>query len=242
MAHACPECGHEVEYRDAEVRLLTGTCTGCGKSLTVVAGAEVAAGAPAEGAAPAGAAPSADAPRCAECDTPLIVRTAGPTSLEAECPQCATTLTFVQPGDAEDDEDDADEEEDDDEATPAPAPRAPRYDRPRDDRPRGPRGPDRGFDRPPARPCRQCGAPLRFSTNPRGEVVGECDACGNRFTLPPRRDEGGFRGGGKGPPRGRYGSGDRRGPPRGRPYGRPPPRYGDRDDDRRKRRRPRDDD
>ena len=51
---------------------------------------------------------------------------------------------------------------------------------------------------PRARPCRECGAPLRFSTGPDGAISGECDACGNKFTLPPKRE--GFRGGSRGPP------------------------------------------
>jgi phage FluMu protein Com len=231
MARSCPDCGHDVEYAEADARILTATCEGCGKALTVVAGIELTPGTGAAAAA-APAAPSPDGPRCEECDTVLIVRSGAAGSLEAECPECETTLTFVRPSETEGD---------DDERPSAPAPRP----APRGDFRRAPRRDDSNFDRAPARPCRQCGAPLRFSTGPDGGVVGECDACGNRFSLPPRREGGGFRDGprNRGPPRGRYGgSGGRDGPPR-RPYGRPPTRSRPRDDDddSRRRRRRRDD-
>ena len=100
---------------------------------------------------------------------------------------------------------------------------------------------------PRSRPCRQCGAPLRFTTNEEGLLVGECEACGNRFTLPPRteggRREGGFgrddrgsRGRRFGPPSGRS-KGGRSYAPRGRSFRRYDSDEAPRDRDRRRRRR-----
>jgi phage FluMu protein Com/DNA-directed RNA polymerase subunit RPC12/RpoP len=242
MAHSCPNCGSELQYTEVAARLLTGTCAGCGDEVTVVAGAGVAPGSAIAGAtepaAPA-AAPGPDAPHCPECDGPLLVRVSGDASLEVECPECETTTQYLRQG----------ENAVDDEAV--------------EERPRRPprgsfaperRGPPRGPAGPGARPCRQCGAPLTFSNDDDGNLVGECSSCGNRFVLPPRtegprggggggyRDRGGYRGGGN-----RYGGGGPRGGgdrPR-RSYGGPPSRSrprtrdGDDDDDDRRRRRPR---
>jgi Zn finger protein HypA/HybF involved in hydrogenase expression len=211
MASSCPHCGGSVEYSEAEARLLTATCDGCGKSLTVVSGVGVV---PGDGTvAPAGAVGTPAAPTppaglaCAECGGPLTLELSDDEELTVECPACATTVTFVRAG-PDDEEEDDESDEDDDRPRPARPPM----------RPPGRQGwsgpPDRGrggdFDRPRARPCRQCGAPLTFSTSEDGSLVGECEACGNRFTLPRRTD-----GGGRGGPPGRGGG-------YGRPRGRPP--------------------
>ena len=233
MAKACPHCGSEVAYSETEARLLTGTCAGCGSAVTVVAGVGVAPGTSNTTPETGGALPTLDGPRCEECDSVLVIRSNGAEGLSADCPECETTLTFVLAGgDAGPEE--ARDEDDGEEAPPIRAP------------PRGrlgdrPRGPGRGAMGPAARPCRQCGAPLTFSTDEEGNLVGECASCGNRFTLPPRR-EGGYRdrgaysrpsGGGRYP---RPGGGrfDRRGgrPAGGRPYGGPRREYGSRDRDR----------
>jgi len=117
------------------------------------------------------------------------------------------------------------------------------------------RGPPR--DAPRSRPCRECGGQLTFSTGPDGAIVGECASCGNRFSLPPRRDgdrgsgyggggyggrsyggrRPGFRPGGGGgrPPWARSGGGG------GRTFNRRPRSDGDEGDRRPRRRRPRDD-
>ena len=64
---------------------------------------------------------------------------------------------------------------------------------PKGEPPPPPRGGPPRFEEqgPRGRPCRKCGAPLRFSTGEDGLLVGECESCGNRFTLPPRADRGG---------------------------------------------------
>jgi hypothetical protein len=225
MASSCPDCGSEVEYTDREVRLRTGTCGACGHEFTFVAGTAIALGAtPPTGGTSAGedAAPVPGGPECADCGTPLAFRARSDGSLEAACEECETTTLFVPSAGREE--------------------RRPPRGRPaRDDR-------DSGMG-PRSRPCRQCGAPLRFSTNDEGSLVGECDSCGNKFVLPPRD----FRGGGRSDDRrsGRPGGG-RYGPPRGRPsygrgsggYNRRPKSYGrdrrgsdDEDGDQRRRRR-----
>ena len=223
MTSSCPDCGAEVEFTEQPVRLRTGTCSSCGHELALFDGTSVAI-------PPAGGAESADEEsseatppsglECEECGSPLSLRARPDGSIEARCDECESTAIYV--------------------------PQAAAEERAAEDR-RG-RRPERGDIGPPsARPCRKCGGPLRFSTNEEGEVVGECSNCGNRFTLPPRRD-GAPRGRGYGA-RGRYGDrpfagGDRRSTwggssarrgPRDRRYGR------DRDDegsdDRRRRRR-----
>jgi len=184
---SCPDCGAAVEFAEQEARLLTGTCAGCGKMVTVVTGVHLEPGTAEgslEGTASETTAPAG--PACAECGGPLAIEIDG-RRLTASCDSCDATTEFFQGG--------ADER---------PAPRERSFDGPR----RG-RGED-GMRGANARPCRQCGAPLRFTTSEDGVLTGECDSCGNRFTLPPRRDSG--RGGGFGGP-------GRRGPP-----GRYPPR------------------
>jgi hypothetical protein len=196
MDGACPHCGAQADLVERPARVLHGACSGCGQSFTIVqeAAGEVpppdvlapelplpeASGAP---AMPAAAATSAVAgPICPTCGSPLALRTTSPQSLETRCAACGSTTKFVlaRPPSAG--------------MPPAPYPArgGPR----RDGRP----GPGPGG----ARPCRECGGPLRFSTDAEGNVTGECSSCGNRFTLPPR-PRFGLR------PRDR---GDRRGPDR----------------------------
>jgi hypothetical protein len=222
--------------------VLTGTCADCHRVTTLVEG-PLPIGTPNPAAGEAVRAPETPsatpgAPECAECGSPLAISARDDGTLEVSCTECETTTTFVPEGTG--------------------SPRAPRERRESYERPRRREGV--GGEAPPnARPCRQCGAPLRFTTDAEGVLTGECSSCGNRFTLPPRRDSGFGRGGRAGG--GRYGS---RGPPR---YGRRPggwsdaggaggrPRYGgggggyrrrersseesSSDDDSRRRRRPR---
>ena len=221
--------------------MLTGTCADCHRVTTLVEG-PLPLGTPEAAAtegAPTGevASPAPGGPECAECGSLLTITARDDGLLEVACAECETTTTFVPEGSA--------------------PPRAPRERSDRYERPRGRDG-GAGEGSSNARPCRQCGAPLKFTTDADGVLTGECTSCGNRFTLPPRR-EGGFG-------RGDRGGGDRysaRGPPR---YGRKPgcwsggssggrPRYGggtggyrrresspnegSSDDDSRRRRRPR---
>ena len=192
MPSSCPDCGAEMEFAEQEVRLRTGRCGACGHDFALLEGAALPTPLP---GGTGGATPAAEAeitlPECAECGSPLALRTRRDGSIEARCDECEASTIYVPRGKAEEEE----------------------GARPRRFAPSGP-GVPRG------RPCRQCGAPLRFTTNEEGLLVGECDACGNRFTLPPREGRGGegrrfSRGGG---PRGRP-YGDRRGRPR---WGGPP--------------------
>lgn len=129
------------------------------------------------------ATPGPDSPPCARCGSPTSLRLVSPDRITATCTSCGATLAFELAG-----------------------PRAPR------ERDRGPAG-GPSFSapgRPSSRPCRACGGPLRFSTDEDGLVTGECESCGNRFTLP-RRDR-------EAPGRRRFGFSpqpfDRRGGPR----------------------------
>ena len=230
MTHTCPECGAAMDFEQREVRLQTGTCPSCAKEFAFVEGSTVSSrlGAPPSGFAP----PSKEGPavsegveggpECEECGSLLSFREGSGGSIEAICADCETTTAYVPKREAA---------------------------RPERERER----PER-FDgeAPRGRPCRKCGAPLRFSTGDDGRLVGECEACGNRFTLPPRSDSGGRGWGDRGGPRYRRrefrpGSGsrppyagrsdDRGGRPfRGSDRRGPPPRYDD-EDRRRKRRR-----
>ncbi len=205
----CPGCGAEVSYAVQEARVLTGTCADCHRVTTLVEGPLAVGTARAvdgeEGPTPEATAP-AGGPECAECGTALLITAREDGMLQVNCPECETVTTFVPEGSA-----------------------APPSHRPREDRPERPRRRDdaAGEGAPNARPCRQCGAPLRFTTDEAGVLTGECTSCGNRFTLPPRREGGSDR-------RERGGGYSPRGPPR---YGRRPggwsgggsggrPRYG----------------
>lgn len=235
MASTCPDCGTSMEYEQREVRLRTGTCPACAKEFAFVEGTTVSsrlssppAGTPSsseEGSAVTEAVEGG--PECEVCGSPLAFREGKAGAIEVVCGDCETTTIFV--------------------AQRAP-PRLERFQEERPERPSRSERPERSdSEGPRGRPCRKCGATLRFSTGEDGNLVGECEACGNRFTLPPRDDSGGGRGGprygrrefrpssgGRPPYRGRGGFGggrsyrpsDRRGPPRS-----------DDDDNRRKRRR-----
>jgi len=222
MTNTCPECGTSMDFEQHEARLRTGTCPACAKEFAFVEGTTVSSrlGSPPSGpASPADEGVSASAgveggPECDECGPPLSFREGKGGSLEVVCPDCETTTVFVPKRESA---------------------------RPERERER-PEGFDGGAPR--GRPCRKCGAPLRFSTGDDGLLVGECEACGNRFTLPPRSDSGGGDRGGPRYGRREYGSGPGSRPPYqsrgGRPFRgsdrRGPPRYSD-DDSRRKRRR-----
>jgi len=240
MANTCPDCGTSMDFEQHEVRLRTGTCPSCAKEFAFVEGTTVSArfSAPPAGAPSEDGAAVAEAieggPECDVCGSVLSFREGKAGSYEVVCADCETTTVLV-PQRA--------------------ALRLERIEGPeRPERPTRERERPARFDgeAPRGRPCRKCGAPLRFSTGDDGNLVGECDACGNRFSLPPRDDSGGggrgdrggarygrreFRPGQSSRPayRGRGGGGgggrpfrgsDRRGPPRS-----------DDDDDRRKRRR-----
>lgn len=228
MSNSCPDCGATVEFSATPARVLHGDCAGCGHAFTILEGMPPIppgrASGPSEGAG-AGTAP--EVPACGTCGAPLSIRTSSDTTLEAVCTSCSSRFSYsleTPPSDRE------------------PARRPRRFE---------PAARERGgYDRPPSRPCRECGGTLQFTTTPDGLVTGECAQCGNRFTLPPRREGGGrppFRRPGRSGFRPRYGGGggySRGGPPRSgggsRPYRRrDSSRDDDEDDDGRRRRRPR---
>jgi hypothetical protein len=232
-----------MEFEVHPASVLLGTCADCGHAFTLVEGTAT----PAPRVAPPGSEPAAagaegageagdeDRLTCGACGSTLKFRERGDSGIQSVCPGCHATENYVA-------------------ASSVRAPPRERFERPRRFEGRG-----EGFEAPrTARPCRECGGPLAFSTNPDGTVEGVCQACGNRFTLPPRRDDGRPSDGRRGPrfDRGggsRYGrkpSFDRRGP-RGQDRGfqryprRPRPASSDSGDDQstdRRRRRPRSDD
>ncbi len=194
---SCPECGADAVFEERAARLLQGSCPDCGRAFTILQHASEHAPALGDVPATAGAAPALDedgvpraapdGPACGVCGTTLAVRASSETSLEVTCPSCETRVSYVLD-------------------RPEARPRERRFVEvsrggPREDR--GPPREDRGGPRddregPRARPCRECGGPLSFTTDAEGNVSGECASCGNRFTLPPRPRFGG--GGGRGPP------------------------------------------
>jgi hypothetical protein len=244
MTDTCPECGASVEFETRSARVRSGTCDAGHRAFLVLEGQGLAPGAAQkangderaeeswEGEARADESdgetlrPGREAgPPCPSCGESLSFRAGGETGVEATCSGCGSTFAYAI---AEAD-------------TGGPRNRGAGARRPF----REGRG---GPERPRGRPCRECGGALRFSTGEDGRVTGECQSCGNRFTLPPRRDrdrDEGPRGAG-----GRFGSRFRpRVPsgagwkPRGRPrdfggarasFGRRGPR---RDDERARRRR-----
>ena len=194
--------------------MLTGTCSDCHRVTSLVEGPlppGTAVSSLDEGVPDSkGPADTPNGPECAECGSPLSISARDDGMLEVSCAECETTTTFVP----------------EHRATPAGPPgRGERYERPRR------REESRGEGGSNARPCRQCGAPLKFTTDAEGMLTGECGSCGNRFTLPPRRDSGfgrsdrggGIRYGARGPTR--YGQRPGGWSGRARPGGRP--RYGD---------------
>ncbi len=241
MANTCPECGNALELHREPVTLLTGTCGGCGHHWTAFrretsAGSSettptVVVSAEGDGEDEGDDVEvveevTVEGPPCPSCGGILTFRPGAGSQVEAVCSGCAQVTAYAPAGGGERER--------------------PSRDRRSGDRPVGqaPRASN-------ARPCRECGGPLQFTTGPDGTITGECASCGNRFTLPPRRSSpGGWAGGpsrrfDRGPPRGRF---PPRGPPRGRSYDkRPGGRYGSRysredrddDDEERPRRRPR---
>ena len=197
-----------MEFERHDVHLRTGVCPACAKEFAFVEGATVSSRL---GAPPAGGTTVTDDEGEAIAPVP-----GGP-----ECEECGSPLAF-RGGHRGSIEATCDECETTTVYVPKP-------EHPRPERDRRSRFVEEG---PRSRPCRQCGAPLRFSTGDDGLLVGECESCGNRFTLPPRADRG--QGRGFGGPR-RYGGGGFRGGPERRG-----PRSFDDRDRPRKRRRPRD--
>lgn len=236
MTRTCPDCGSPVDYVSRTARVLEGSCSGCGHTITVLenlaGGATPSPASEEEGMAPEGRpAPHLEGTgwsgpllTCGACGAGMTLHRDGE-RVQAVCSGCGRTSGYVLEGPS----------------APELRPRRPPRLAPSDEG-RGGFGPSR------ARPCRECGGPLRFSTAPDGTISGECDQCGNRFTLPPRRDS--FpgrreRGGGRfdrgsGPRFGRGGPPRRFGQPPGARY-RPAGRRADRDDEEedRPRRRPR---
>jgi ribosomal protein L37AE/L43A len=244
MTQTCPDCGTPVEYVERAAQVLTGNCADCGHAFTILQGApDDVSNLPARAAKGArtptgeGDEPveiAGDRPKCDDCGSTLSFRIAEGRGVEGVCPGCQSKFAYVLSG--------------------GEAESAPRM-RPYRERPSG--GRDADFGAPRSRPCRECGGPLRFATNPDGTVGGECSSCGNKFTLPPRRDDdGGGRGdrgggrpfnrnyaprsggGGRWSPGGGRGGPRRFDGPRGPPRSREGARGGDDRDDYRKRRRP----
>jgi hypothetical protein len=214
VSNSCPDCGSQVEFSSQPAQLLTGSCAACGHSFTLFQGT-VAPGTGGAAPTPVG---SPSGPPCGACGATLAL-TPSDHGFEAVCTGCSSTFHFVLQSDEEE----------------APV-----------RRPMG-RGSYRreepsGFAPPRARPCRECGGPLQFTTSPEGLVTGTCGSCGNRFTLPPRREGGGgggrprSMGGGRFGPRPPGGAGwgrgrDRAAPGRFRSRGPPFRRRNDRFDD-----------
>lgn len=238
MTRTCPDCGTAVDYTVRTASVLSGTCKQCGRAHTILqdtsatspgiehSGPE-ATGGPAEEGHGTGrtgiAASMVDGPTCAVCGSLLMFHASPGRGMDATCSGCGAHSAYIL---AE--------------------PESGGFRRMRAPQPNPVGQGSQGFPSSRARPCRECGGPLRFSTSPDGTISGECGSCGNRFTLPRRNDsEGGSRGRGgarfdrrSGPSFGRGG-----GP---RSYGRPPPgRFRrresdpDRDGDDRRRRRSR---
>ena len=227
MGDVCPDCGAKTTFVEQSVRVVRGNCAACGGTFTVLRQPTPTGGAAGadEGADAGGAVAVAPAtgPACGVCGTPMSLRSTSESALEAQCPSCEATFSYVLA------------------TAPGSAPPPERFAPARRGRP-----PERGrFAGPSARPCRECGGPLSFSTDESGNVTGECGSCGNRFTLPPRRefrrdgDDRGDRGGGGRPfpPRFR-----RTGPWTGRRTGDRPSSYSNRGGGYRPRDRRRDDD
>jgi len=216
MSSSCPHCGAAVEFAGRDARILNGTCADCHGTFTIVEdGAPAPDGvrdAPAfqepSGVAQETRGVSASTVSCADCGTPVVLRSTSNATIEAACPVCRTTRTYLLDRSLEGSDHG----------------RRPGFARSGDEG-------RRRFNPASARPCRECGGPLRFSTAPDGTVTGECVACGNRFSLGPRRRAGPAAGrwGGRGD-REREGGFRRYQGSRGRPGGGAPrggARYGD---------------
>lgn len=229
MSTSCPACGTALAAEVRPAQLSSGNCTECGRRFTIVE--ELAASPPTEGT-PAAAAPREDQPAagpsfpiaCPHCEGELEIAPTPGGDIEGRCGGCGAQVLY---------------------RLESPRPRGEDHG-PMEHRRARPPGPP---ERSGARPCRECGGVLNFTTGPDGLVHGECTSCGNRFTLPARRA------GREGPSRGGFGGGRRfpggyaggrswtraeRGPRRpGGGFRRGPRRRDDEADDERPRRRPR---
>jgi hypothetical protein len=178
MASSCPDCGNPAEFVARPLRVYQGTCSGCGHTFTIVgdtpaelsespgAGPAEPSGSPTgppSGASGPRGTPSAQGPPCGNCGSSLALRSTSDSTIEGSCASCGSSFSFEL-------------------ARPGFRPRGGEREE------RGPPGGRPGFGPSRARPCRECGAPLRFSTGTDGTVTGECTSCGNRFTLPRRRE------------------------------------------------------
>jgi len=214
MGGSCPSCGAPAEFAPQGAVVLQGTCPECGGQFTVVRNTSTVTGGapdssqpspPARVASGAGWIPptpktgSGPGPVCAVCGSSLVLRSWSETAVEAACSACSATVMYR--------------------SIPIPEESGARTSRGHTSRDR-----DLAFGPSSGRPCRECGGPLRFSTDADGSLVGECPKCGNRFTLPPRRESGRRPEGFRGRPR-RFGGGvperysSRGRPPRGRSQG-----------------------
>ncbi|MCI4335092.1 MAG: hypothetical protein L3K04_05660 [Thermoplasmata archaeon] len=217
---ACPSCGSALEYEHSPAELESATCGTCERQFTLVTPGSGPATLVSESTEEEAETAAGPAMACSECGGSMQLDLSRAGQILATCDSCEHRVTFL--------------------ASDGKRPWTPRAGREE-------RGPPRDRDSAagPSRPCRKCGGALQFSRDEEGNTVGECESCGNRFTLPPREDRGG-------PPRS-YGRGrsDAGGGYRGRPSGPPrsygrgrPSRYSDRDGgdapDNRRRRRTRD--
>lgn len=194
MSDSCPKCGSAIELASRPVTVRTGKCTSCEANITYLEGTEeipIPSGGHAVGAAlevESGDEAGEDGEeettlKCSNCGGDLELSIGAGNSIEATCTECQNEQRYVLEGMAA-----ARPPARDDEGGRRPWGRSERS---------GPGGPAG----PPARPCRECGGALKFTTLPDGMVQGECTSCGNKFVLPPRRDD--RRGGDRG--RGGYG-------------------------------------
>jgi DNA-directed RNA polymerase subunit M/transcription elongation factor TFIIS len=182
MASSCPDCGSAMEFEVELSPVRTGSCAACGHTFTLVGGTRGEHGAEATATPETrsteradddaddlesddeGSAPAGVA--CPSCGSALIFTSDDEGHVGAACSGCESHYALRPAGE------DA-----------GPSRRSGFTDRDRRDA--GPGGPG-----PRARPCRECGGVLRFSTAPDGGVSAECSSCGNRFSLPPRADRG----------------------------------------------------
>jgi len=175
MAKSCPECGAAVEYAARSVEIIEGSCSGCGRAVVLL---------PPPGATAAAVGEAASTSGCWECGGPLTLRARPDRSVEAKCGSCHQVVRLVAEVAGGTDEEGDDEEESEEEEEEEERPRRPF--RPRGDRPSPGAWRDDRAPRFAARPCRQCGGTLQFTSNPDGTVTGSCAACGNEFTMRPR--------------------------------------------------------
>lgn len=174
MAKTCPDCGAAMEFESRPASILLGTCPDCSHAFTLVEGTATPSSRTGPTPGPeASSGEAGDRPTCDACGSSLSFRESDEGRIESVCPGCHATARYVLASDRTDTEG---------------GPGSPR---------RYSGGPSR-FDSSRTRPCRECGGPLTFTSLPDGTVEGRCGSCGNRFTLPARREGGGFGRGGRG--------------------------------------------